>query len=200
MFLSSFFSPWNSVSPWLWGLGSPALTVSIVVSLLRCLKMIRPFRNKLTFICFMAVTVKLHDFVKTSARVGGLCSQAKSSARKFRAKYTEDKKGLKEMARNCLFKLPPKLSMTPVCYRNSICLSVLFLFKPFCFNSWQTWAEPGSKGGIKVSPPQESPTDRPDQRLREAKAYFIYRVRLMKEIISKGHCVWTALVNVGQRV
>lgn len=62
-------------------------------------------------------------------------------------------KGSQRNGRNSLFKLAAKLSMTLVCYRNSICLSNL----SFCFNSWQTWAESGSKAGKKGSAPSGIP-------------------------------------------
>lgn len=77
---------------------------------------------------------------------------------------------LKEMAKNSLFRLPPKLSMTLF---QKVNLS-------FCSLSFQTFLfqQPANMGGKKVSPPQESPTDRPDRRLSEARAYFICRVRL----------------------
>lgn len=126
---------------------------------------------------------KTARFCENISQSWGILLSGKILCKEIQSKVHWGLKGLKEMA---LFKFPPKLSMTLVCYRNSICLSVLFLFKPFCFNSWQTWAESGSEGGKKVSPPQESPTDRPDQRLSEARAYFIYRLRLTWESFPKS--------------
>lgn len=150
VFLSSFF-PWNSVSLWLWGLGSPTLTVSVVVSLLRCLKMIRPFLNKLTFICYMAVTVKLHDFVESISQRMGILLSGKILCEEIQSKVHWGLKGLKEMARNSLFKLAAKLSMTLVCYRNSTCLSNLsFLFQQLA-NMGGIWKRGWKKKGSAPS-------------------------------------------------
>lgn len=76
-----------------------------------------------------------------------------------------------------------------VCYRKSICLSVLS-FQTFLFQQLANMGGIWKKGWKKVSPPQETPTDRPDGRHDKARAYFIYNARLLlRNHLQRAPCV-----------
>lgn len=170
MFLSSF-PPWNSVSPRLWGLGrSDSERCCYFSSVL--------LENNPSF--SQQVDLYGRIFVKPLARAGGFHLTGKILCKEIQSKVHWGLNGF----RGITFRTSTQTfnDSDGSLQKKIICLSFqIFLFQQLA-NMGGLW----KKGWKKVSPPQETPMDRPDRRLDKAREYFINSVRLLMKNLQRA--------------
>lgn len=125
----------------------------------------------------MAVTVKLHDFVESISQSLGDFALRQNPLRGNSEQSTPRIKGSQRNGEELTFQTRSQTFNDPgLLQKLNLSFKCVFLFQQLA-NMGGIWKQGWKKK--RFGPPQEFPADRPDRRLSEAKAHFIYRVRLM---------------------